>query len=79
MCIEIISTTEHRCGHRIDQAGSLIAQLGCGNCGKINKTEYLGRTTKKIPCDDCIANGEWVKNARNKWVHKREMEQDHLD
>jgi hypothetical protein len=39
---------------------------GCNNCGIIQKTEHLGKTTKRDPCPDCIANGVWVK-TNGKW------------
>ena len=66
MCQRLISTIEHRCGHRIDSPGSVIELNGCNNCGNVQSTRHLGKTTKRDPCPDCIANGVWVKTD-GKW------------
>lgn len=66
MCQQLIETTEHRCGHRIDAPGRVMELNNCNSCGIIQKTEHLGKTTKRDPCSDCIANGIWVKR-NGKW------------
>lgn len=39
----------------------------CGNCGTVRHTSYLGQTTKKDPCADCVDNGLWFKNEDGAW------------
>lgn len=62
MCQKLIDTIEHLCRHRVDSPGRIRELNGCNNCGIIQKTEYLGKTTKRDPCDDCIDNGTYVKS-----------------
>ena len=66
MCQRLIETTEHRCGHRIDSTGSIMEFNGCNNCGIIQKTHQMGKTTKRDPCPDCITSDVWVK-MNEKW------------
>ncbi|KAL4935471.1 hypothetical protein BDV06DRAFT_217403 [Aspergillus oleicola] len=61
MCQKLIETIEHLCRHRVDSPGRLRELDGCNNCGIVKKTEHLGKTTKRDPCPDCIANGTYVK------------------
>jgi hypothetical protein len=66
MCQKLIETTEHLCRDRIDSPGRILELDGCKNCGIIQKTQYLGKSTKRDPCPDCIAKGTWVK-IDGKW------------
>ena len=49
--------------HVVDQLGTLYEYENCGNCGTVQHSAYLGQTTKKGPCEDCIENGIWVKEG----------------
>ncbi|KAB8213468.1 hypothetical protein BDV33DRAFT_60612 [Aspergillus novoparasiticus] len=62
MCQKLIETIEHLCRHRVDSPGRIRELNGCNNCGVIQKTEHLGKTTKRDPCPDCIASGTYVKS-----------------
>ncbi|KAL3456785.1 hypothetical protein BJX64DRAFT_293793 [Aspergillus heterothallicus] len=66
MCQELVVTIEHRCGHRIDKPADIRELNGCKDCGVIKQTNHLGKTVKRDPCPDCVANGVWVKN-NGKW------------
>jgi len=68
MCQQLIHKTSFRCGHDLDAPARTVPYQGCGGCGIVRKVEHLGKTTKREPCDDCIADGVWVKNAQNKWT-----------
>jgi len=62
MCEELIPRTKHRCGHVVDQSGTRKEYENCGDCGTVKHTLYLGQTTKKDPCADCVENELWVKD-----------------
>lgn len=67
MCYQLLIThTKMLCGCTID-ALPMKVYTEC-KCEKHQSTGSLGSTTKKVPCDDCIASAKWVKNAENKWV-----------
>lgn len=72
MCKSVIPEVKYTCGHRDrDAPETLIPWNGCGGCGvKKAGPEYLGATTKRVPCDDCIADGKYVKDAAGKWTRK---------
>jgi len=61
MCEELIPRTKHRYGYVVDQTRTCKEYENCGNCGIVKHTSYLGQTTKKDPCTDCVENGLWVK------------------
>ena len=66
MCQELIVQTKMLCGHKLDGPGT---RLPCkDHCGNYRTNYSIGMTTKKIPCDDCIMNRTWIKNADGKWV-----------
>lgn len=47
MCQQLIEKIKHRCGCGIDAPGRIMEYNGCNNCGVIQKTQYLGQTTKE--------------------------------
>ncbi|EER37832.1 predicted protein [Histoplasma capsulatum H143] len=66
MCQRLMTRIVHRCHHVIDSLGDIVEYQDCGNCGTVVKTSYLGQTTKRDPCPDCIARGAWVK-VQGQW------------
>jgi hypothetical protein len=67
MCEELIPRTKHRCGHVVDQNGTLKEYENCGNCGTVKHTSYLGQTTKNDLCPDCVYAGRWVRDEQGAW------------
>ncbi|RAL06390.1 uncharacterized protein BO80DRAFT_420686 [Aspergillus ibericus CBS 121593] len=66
MCQQLIHTTRHMCGHKIDSPGTIMELDRCNNCGNIVRTQHLGVSTKRVPCSDCKANGAYVQRG-GKW------------
>jgi hypothetical protein len=71
MCQELLSTVTYTCGHKVEEAPTKMPYQNCGGCGQVQKTERLGKSTKKTPCPDCIegkkymeVNGKWEKAAK---------------
>lgn len=63
----------HRCGHLGDEPPMVIPYRGCGQCGNIQYTSHLGRTTLKSPCDGCVQSGAWVRYD-GQWMAKQSAE-----
>lgn len=61
MCQRLMTRIVHRCQHVIDSPGDVVEYNNCGKCGNIVKTSYLGQTTRRDPCLDCISRGVWVQ------------------
>ncbi len=70
MCKGMVPSVKYVCQHVIrDQPITLIEWEKCGNCGVMKVgPEYFGQSTKRVPCDDCIAKDAWVKDAQGKWI-----------
>jgi len=66
MCEILMAQSKMLCGDKIDSPGFKVPCKD--NCGKYKPNNSIGVTTKKVPCDDCIANGKWIKNADGKWA-----------
>jgi hypothetical protein len=71
MCQELLSTITYTCGHKVEETLTKMPYQNCGGCGQVQKTERLGKSTKKTPCPDYIAgkkyvevNGKWEKAAK---------------
>ncbi|KND90372.1 Serine/threonine-protein kinase Sgk1 [Tolypocladium ophioglossoides CBS 100239] len=63
MCKELVPSTKFRCKHVLDQPSYLIEWDDCKNCGEIKAgPDFLGRTTKRDPCEDCKENGTWKQD-----------------
>jgi hypothetical protein len=67
MCQSIQPTTKYVCQHTLDELPYTAPYAGCGGCGTVTRTSRLAATTKRVPCEDCQANGTWVLNGK-KWV-----------
>lgn len=68
MCRESFSPTSFLCGHPEDGPTQITQLDGCGGCGIVKTTTpvQLGKTTRRHPCDDCVAQKTWVK-TNNVW------------
>lgn len=73
MCQELIAQRKHVCRDVVDEPAVVLEWNGCGNCGQIVKTQYLGGTTLRTPCDDCQDSGAWVLYG-GVWMEKDEAE-----
>ncbi|KAH8674823.1 hypothetical protein BGZ60DRAFT_279565 [Tricladium varicosporioides] len=66
MCDQLMTRTKMLCGDTIETIG---IRVSCPtNCGIFTPKYNMGTTSKRDLCDDCIARGDWVKNAAGKWV-----------
>lgn len=73
MCQQLIPKTKMLCGHEVEELPTVMPYRGCGGCGVIQHREYMGQTTKRIPCDGCIADRSWVE-VEGEWMSYSDYE-----
>lgn len=64
----LIHRRRYRCGDFSDEPGVLVELNGCNNCGQQQGQSFLGQTTLKDPCPDCVESRRWYKNKEGKWM-----------
>lgn len=61
-----MTRTKMLCGDTIETQG---IKIPCStNCGIYTPKYNMGSTSKRDPCDDCIASNAWVRNEDGKWI-----------
>jgi hypothetical protein len=70
MCKQLMDNVKLLCGHKVDSIGALHR---CNEAKLANKDHcdpvkrvWLGQTSRRYPCDDCITNGLYIKRG-TKW------------
>jgi hypothetical protein len=54
------------CGHQIESEN---VKIPCEkNYGNYKFNYNTGMIIKRDPCENCIADGKWVRDVNNKWV-----------